>query len=388
MVDFFLDMSHGQLDVSGSQVFGWPGFALSQNRSAYARNVASPPPGQFNRGGLFALCQQAARDNGVPLSTFDGTIVSMIGDVDLWGGPPGVMNAFTDTLFLSPSPLGQEMGHGYGLDHARQDGSELDYTDPWDVMSVFDSTLRAPHDEWGTIGPGLNAQCMRSRGWLDESRVWKPSGSPFNSVIQLRPLHRRDLTGPLAAELPGGFLVEYRKKERWDAAFDHSAIFVHRFSDNPSYVMPGTKGNFDLAAGDSFQQGNSEGVLSVLSGFTKMDVVAIDDGASTATIRLAHRAPFVAPSLVGRILVGVASGGDGILWIGGKLRPVPPRGMANAVVENLGAYLDAAEISDTNLRAQVQRQALDAMMRSIEARTSELTSTRSPAPALTTGPQE
>ena len=33
MVDFFRDMSHGQLDLSGSRVFGW--YTLDMNRSAY-----------------------------------------------------------------------------------------------------------------------------------------------------------------------------------------------------------------------------------------------------------------------------------------------------------------------------------------------------------------
>src|SRR5215467_7609358 len=82
MVDFFRDMSHGQLDVSGSQIFG--PFTLAQNRSVFAGNVTTPPAGQVNRNGLFALCQQAALNNQVPLNQFDGTIVSMVGNVDLW----------------------------------------------------------------------------------------------------------------------------------------------------------------------------------------------------------------------------------------------------------------------------------------------------------------
>jgi hypothetical protein len=379
MVDYFRDMSHGQLDLSGSQVFGW--FTLTQNRSAYAGNIATPPAGQFNRNGLFALCQQAALNNGVPLGTFDGTVVSMIGNVDLWGGPPGVMNAFCDTLSLSPSPLGQEMGHGYGLDHARQEGSEADYMDPWDVMSVYDSAFMAPQGEWGTIGPGLNAQCMRSRGWLDETRVWKASASEtFETVLQLRPLHRRDLTGLLAAEVPGGFLVEYRQKERWDQWFTRSAVLVHSFAENHSYIMRGTSGNFDLVAGDSFQRGTKrEGILINFSSFTKVEVVTIDEAAHAATIRLVHQAPFVPPSLVAQVLVGITGDGPGLFILGGKLHRVPPRGLAEDLVANLGAYLDAGEISNTNLRTQVQREALGAMTRSIESRMSELGSTRSPA---------
>jgi len=385
MVDYFLDMSHGQLDVSGSQVFGW--FTLDQNRSVFAGNVTTPPPGQVNRGGLFDLCTKKATDNGVDLSGFDGILVSMIGNTDLWGGPPGVMHAFCDTLSLSPSPLGQEMGHGYGLDHSRQDGSDADYMDPWDDMSVYDSTFMAFNNEWGKIGPGLNAQCMRSRGWLDETRVWKPMDQSFNSTIQLRPLHRRDLPGLLAAELPG-FLVEYRPKERWDASFLRSAVFVDRFDDNHSYVMRGVSGNFDLVAGDSFQHGNPGGRRSIFTSYTKMDVLNIDDNTRTATLNLMHHSAFVEPSLVGQTLVGVTQGGGGLWIVGGKIHPVPPRGLASAIGESLGTYLDASEISEAGLRAQVQREALGTMKRSIETRISELSSSRSPAPAVTPSPHD
>src|SRR5262249_53791163 len=162
------------------------------------------------------------------------------------------------------------------------------------------------------------------------------------------------------------FLVEYRPKERWDAAFAHSAVFVHWFADNHSYVMRGTAGNFDLAAGNSFERGNTQGLLSVLTGFTKMDVIAIDDNARTATIRLVRRPAFVAPSLVGQVLVGIAGDGPGIFIVGGKIHFVPPRGLANTILQNLGAYLDTAAVSNANLNAQLQREVLGAMTRTIE----------------------
>jgi hypothetical protein len=384
VVDYFREMSHGQLDLSDSQVFG--PFGITKKLSDYPGFIDDRP-------GLFKMCKQAAVDGGVLVDTFDGIVVSMSGNVsgepgrgvDLWGGPPGIMNAFCDTLSLSPSPLGQEMGHGYGLDHARQEGSDTDYMDPWDVMSVFDSAVMAPNAEWGTVGPGLNAQCMRSRGWLDEARVWRSSADSFDTVIQLRPLHRYDLPGVLAAELPGGFLVEYRPKERWDAAFNHSAVFVHSVQDNHSYVMRGTNGNFDLTAGDSFARGKQAGLFSVLAGSTKMDVVAIDDLNKTATIRLVHRSPFIEPSLVGSVTAGVAAGGSGLIFVGGKFRPVPPRGLANTILNGVAAYLDAAEITDSNLRAQVQRATLGAITRSIDTFVAKSGSVSTPAP-LSGGP--
>jgi hypothetical protein len=71
----------------------------------------------------------------------------------------------------------------------------------------------ASHDEFDSVGPGLNAWNMRSQGWLDESRVWRGSGTSFDSTIELRPLHRRELPGLLAAELPGGYLAEFSEQQ-------------------------------------------------------------------------------------------------------------------------------------------------------------------------------
>jgi hypothetical protein len=375
MVDFFRDMSHQQVDTSASEIFGW--FTLSINRSAYAGNVPTPPAGQVNRNGLVAACRQAATNGGVDLGSFDGVVVSMNGGVDLFGYVGG-MEAFCDSNSLSPSPLGQEMGHGYGLDHARRDGSDADYQDPWDVMSVYDGCFMQPSAEWGTVGPALNAWCMRSQGWLNESRVWTSSTPGFDSTINLRPLHRLDLAGFLAADL-ANFLVEYRAKDRWDAAFPRSAVFVHRFEDNHSYVMPGTGGNYDLAAGDVFEIGNA---ASPFSTYSRVEVLSIDDSSQTATIRLHQKArvPFPFEELVARIIGGVASDGPGGAFIGGQFHPIPPRGPESVILQQLVNYMAVRGIQDVSVRAKAQGAALAAMSKAITARMSQLEPLRSPAP--------
>jgi hypothetical protein len=374
MVDFFRDMSHGQIDLSESEVHGW--FTLSLNRAAYAGNVGTPPPGQVNRNGLVAACRQAATTGGVDFSSFDGVLVSMNGGVDLFGYVGG-MEAFCDSNSLSPSPLGQEMGHGYGLDHARRDGSDADYQDPWDVMSVYDGCFMEPSTEWDTIGPGLNAWCMRSRGWLDETRVWNPAAPAYNSTVQLRPLHRHDLSGFLAADI-GGYLIEYRPKAGWDAAFSRSAVFVHRFEDNHSYVMPATDGSFDLVTGSVFESGIAADRFSV---YSRVEVIAINDSAATATLQVSHRprAPFPIEGLIARLVGGVAVDGGGGVIIGGVFHPVPPRGPESVILQQLVNYIEARNISDVGVRARAQGAALAVISKTIGARNVQLNPLRSPA---------
>src|SRR4051794_29835626 len=124
MVEFFADMSHGKLDLGGSQVSGW--HRLDAARSDYVGNVYPQPPGKLNRNGLLDAARAKATSDGVDLTQFVGVVVVGYNATDLCGWVGG-MQALCDDLSLQPSLLGQEMGHGYGLDHARRDGSDDDY---------------------------------------------------------------------------------------------------------------------------------------------------------------------------------------------------------------------------------------------------------------------
>lgn len=57
MTDYFDTMSHGSIDLSGSEVFGW--FTLDQKQSVYVGNAA-PAEGQLDRGGLLAAAKSKA----------------------------------------------------------------------------------------------------------------------------------------------------------------------------------------------------------------------------------------------------------------------------------------------------------------------------------------
>jgi hypothetical protein len=255
---------------------------------------------------MMMQAKAVASGEGVDLSRFVGVVVCFNVQTDLFGGSIG---ACCDLLSFEPSVLGQEMGHVYGLDHSRRDGSSVDYTDQWDTMSTWNSTFRAAHPRWTEVGPGLNAANMRSRGWLDEKRVWRSTRVDFDQVIELRPLHRRELSGFLAAEWRGpsdanhAMLVEFRDTDRWDAGFPEPTVLVHRFEDNHSYIMHDAAGTDSLRTGSVLQYGQPN---SVSQAFGSLEVLAVDAASRTARIRLRHRAsvgivPEKPASLIGSI---------------------------------------------------------------------------------------
>jgi len=282
MIRYFSDYSHGTLDLTGTQVFGW--YKLDKSVDDY--NAL----GGGARDALITWARAAAAAHGVDLKPYFSTVVCTNRWQDI-GASPTLSGVIAQGLTAVPALLGHEMGHVYGLLHSRIDGSEVDYLDPWDIMSA-DTHYEAPDPEFTLIGPGLNAWNMRSRGWLDESRVWKGTGDSFDETIVLRPLVRRDLRGFLAAELPGGYLVEFRVREGWDGAIPRPAVLVHRFDGGHSYLMPGNEGTSDLVAGDSFGDADPVGSpLSIFSTFKRVEVQSIDAAGEKATIRLRYRHP-------------------------------------------------------------------------------------------------
>jgi hypothetical protein len=288
MVDYFDEMSHGLIDVSGSKVFG--PFVLNHPRANYVGNVYPQPAGKLNRNGVLDLARATAVGAGVDLSKFSGVVVCGTPLLDLCGWVGGFA-ALCDDASLQPSLLGQEMGHGFGLDHSRLNGSLDDYQDPFDTMSTANAYM-ATHPAYGAIGPGLNAVNMRLRGWLNEGRVRAiPAGSFADEVVTLRPLHARELSGPLAIQV-GQFLVELRLRKRWDAGIPRSCVLVHRAESNVSYLMQGSTGT-DLVAGSHFEFGRP---TAFFGDYIRVVVESIDEQAESARVHVTYH-PYFQPDI-------------------------------------------------------------------------------------------
>jgi hypothetical protein len=383
MVKWFADMSHGRLDVSDSRVFGW--YTLPYRRADYVGN-ATPTAGKIDRAGLLDAARAAATAAGLQLSDFSGVVVSAYGATDLCGWVGG-MAALCDQFSLQPSLLGQEMGHGYGLDHARRHGSDEDYRDPYDIMSTAAyPAMEQPDSDYTDIGPGLNAQNMRARGWLDENRVWSSDGA-YNVTLTLRPLHWLELPGTLVADV-GGLLVEFRVPQRWDAGIDEAVVLVHRFADNHSYLMPADNGQDGLTAGSVLTVGRPD---FVFASHTRIEVVAIDASGHTATVHIHHR-PAVRrrdDAVVGTVFGGVSVDGGGFIVLpDGRVVPVPPRGPITELVAHVAKLADHELAGDIALGIAVRRSLIRSIMATGDSLLEENDLISSGPPRLKAGKRE
>lgn len=347
LVDYFRDMSHGLLDLSKTTVVG--PYRLSRPRADYVGNVYPQPEEKLNRDGVLDLAKATAIANGIDVSKYVGVVVCGTPTLDLCGWVGG-MAALCDDDSLQPSLLGQELGHGYGSNHSGRDGSTDEYADAWDTMSTA-AAHSATHADYGSVGPGLNAWNMRLRGWLDETRV-VTAVPGCQSTAVLKPLHDRQ--GTIAIDV-GGFLVEFRVCERWDAGIPRPCVLVHRVSGNRSYLMAAKTGNHDLVPGDRFEWGSA-----YMGPHVVIDVVALDPAKREARVAVQYAVNNVEipQTLPNRYFGGVEVGGGGFRITPRGVEPVPPREPVLRLLGMVNRYAAALEVSDHYGRPQLQLDAL------------------------------
>ncbi|WP_307000019.1 hypothetical protein [Arthrobacter sp. V1I7] len=376
MIDYFRDMSHGSLDLNGSKVFppneGW--YTIPHERSDYNGFDTVIGGNVVGRSALQIWAREAAAAAGDDLSAYFNIVVLTNPSVDLFGGTGGVAsgdgrNLVNGMTGLSPSYLGQEMGHGYGLDHARIEGSAQDYMDPFDVMSTAAAQM-APHpvytetDAQGRpvflIGPGLTAATMSAMSWLDNTRVWS-SGSDRQSTVELRPLHRTDLPGFLCAKV-GNLFVEFRMNEGWDAGLADPVVLIHDYFNGNSYLHPADSGQQGLLAGDVYSEGDVSNRPARLHGAgARITVAAIDAAARTARLTVEKWADQRVMAGPGSIFGGVANDGGGWVVVNGKVTIVPPRSPLLRVLEHVSQAQASEAVSHGVARNLIQQQVYTAI---------------------------
>ena len=147
------------------------------------------------------------------------------GDSGAAGGVLGGPNDYNVTF------LAHETGHLFGLSHSYDQSTRQtnmwsapgEYWAQHDIMSAMNVHSHT-HSRFGQRGPLLCAANLDSMEWLPSARVWRePITSSFSECVDLVPLGHPEIPGYLAAKI-GGYYVEFRTQDRWDAGIPRATV--------------------------------------------------------------------------------------------------------------------------------------------------------------------
>jgi hypothetical protein len=255
VVTYWQDISYGELDLSGSEVFGW--LTLDQNRSDYT----------IRDSFLEIWGKKAAADAGIDLSRFYGVVVFLNDATDLYGKSKFVAADIASNF----SQILQEVGHGYDLEHSRSVANPTDYQDPFCIMSglTFGGANPTFQGRFGQSGPGLCSPYVFQAGWLAESRITRVptnGSSPVATDLVLSPLSERSPAHPqvamfdLTVPQPYKYFVEYRSGG-WDRGLNQTAVVIHQLRPDKVAYYAGS-----IATSTGFSGGGFEGGTVTLPG--------------------------------------------------------------------------------------------------------------------------
>lgn len=343
--DYWSDVSLGSINLDGSVVFDWK--TIDQNREDFI--AARPTRWDKIRGGIEAF--------GLNQADYAAVVTVFNADVGDAGAQNGVLVGLND---VNVTFLAHETGHMFGLSHSfdQSDRKVADWSTPgeyfdgYDIMSAMNVSSHTD-PRFNQSGPLLGTANRDLMGWLPETRVWTPPDHQSSVTdFDLVSLGHPETPGYLAARA-GGYYVEFRTDDGWDAGLTRPCVLIHELSGPNAVVIAQDKANYVNEWQPGQMLGPTDLALAIAGG-TRISILSFDVPGRKARIRVQHQMakPIVAGPMAD-VHGGVAVDGGGFIIVGGKVIKVPPRSPVIGMLSRLAMISQAEEILGDQARTAV-----------------------------------
>jgi hypothetical protein len=257
MVDYFMDISYGLMDISRSDVYPtddrteWYDCGYTTTNSPRGPSVRDPFD-DVDKEAREVIFGAAVRASGVDLDRYGHAVAVFNVANTAYGGTSSWVTL--DTGGLHTAGIAQEMLHGYGLGHSL-DAAGTQYGDPWDIMSGLATKTFSDGFNAGAAGPDMNATTKDRQGFIPTDRVLQllPAERPRRQQVRLAALNRPEAAGYLMVRVKlktSSLTIEFRQRSFWDRAIPNDAVLVHQDAAGSS-LLQAASGGPELLDGDS-----------------------------------------------------------------------------------------------------------------------------------------
>lgn len=263
LVEYWRDVSLGNIDITGSKIFDWIEVDISRHHAGGHPGSIPPGPGRLgltNAAIRAVLAKDPHALDGFhsQISVYNENWSSDVVPIDQqFQGSPFWIDGSAAGIKVNLTPphaadiTAHEMAHGFGLQHDVNADATKYYDDPCCILSLRPLFAR---DGWTSMfGPAVCLPHLVQNGWMYQQRMFTDNGNWLAAragiTLRLAQISDPGANAHLGAKLAMSrgadqwdYYLEYARPTAWNRGLDDDYVFIRRIrpsKDGPTAAILG-----------------------------------------------------------------------------------------------------------------------------------------------------